>query len=198
MQDINQVFLYMKDEIERQAQNEEAAILDEVKAMEEEAYTTMKEEAKKDAELLLKQEEEELISKASLEIAKSHNERVKKLLVKRQEYEEKVFDEVCKQLMDFSKSKEYRTFLKEKIEKIKTTIDCQGANVYVRPLDKQHEAFILECFEESIHLQSDESITLGGLRVSSKDNSLEVDETIDHALEQQKEWFIEHSGLVIQ
>ena len=42
MQNIDQVFLYMKDEIERQAKNEEKSILDEVKALEDEAYESMR------------------------------------------------------------------------------------------------------------------------------------------------------------
>ena len=58
MQNIDQVFLYMKDEIERQAKNEEKSILDEVKALEDEAYESMRAEAKRDADLKLKQEEE--------------------------------------------------------------------------------------------------------------------------------------------
>ena len=62
MQNIDQVFLYMKDEIERQAKSEEQAILNEVKALEDEAYESMKAEAKRDADLKLKQEEEEMSS----------------------------------------------------------------------------------------------------------------------------------------
>ena len=55
MQNIDQIFLYMKDEIEREASNEEKAILDEVKALEEDIYESMKAEAKKDADLKMKQ-----------------------------------------------------------------------------------------------------------------------------------------------
>ena len=46
MQNIEQVILYMKDEIEREAQLEEKAILEEVKALEKEAYESMRIEAK--------------------------------------------------------------------------------------------------------------------------------------------------------
>ena len=83
MQNIDQVFLYMKDEIERQAKNEEKSILDEVKALEDEAYESMRAEAKRDADLKLKQEEEEMSSNASAEISESHIERTKKLIEKR-------------------------------------------------------------------------------------------------------------------
>ena len=93
MQNIDQVFLYMKDEIERQAKSEEQAILNEVKALEDEAYESMKAEAKRDADLKLKQEEEEMSSNASAEISESHIERTKKLIEKRDEYVKTIFDE---------------------------------------------------------------------------------------------------------
>lgn len=86
MQNIDQVFLYMKDEIEREASNEEKAILDEVKALEEDIYESMKAEAQKDADLKMKQEIEEMTSNASTEISESHIERTKKLIEKRDGY----------------------------------------------------------------------------------------------------------------
>ena len=45
-----QVFLYIKDEIEKIASKEEQDILNEAKALEEEAYRQMQEEAKNDAD----------------------------------------------------------------------------------------------------------------------------------------------------
>ena len=49
MEKKEQVFLYMKEEIERLANLEEEKILDEAKRLEEEAYNQIKAEAKKDA-----------------------------------------------------------------------------------------------------------------------------------------------------
>ena len=104
MQNIDQVFLYMKDEIERQAKNEEKAILDEVKALEDEAYESMRAEAKRDADLKLKQEEEEMSSNASAEISESHIERTKKLIEKRDEYVKAIFEKAHEELVAFTKS----------------------------------------------------------------------------------------------
>lgn len=93
MQNIEQVFLYMKDEIERQAKSEEKAILKEVEALEKEAYESMKLEAKKDADLRLRQELEEMQSNAASEISESHIERTKKFIYKIDEYVSAVFNE---------------------------------------------------------------------------------------------------------
>ena len=111
MQNIDQVFLYMKDEIERQAKNEEKAILDEVKALEDEAYESMRAEAKRDADLKLKQEEEEMSSNASAEISESHIERTKKLIEKRDEYVNAIFEKELEDLVAFKKSGVYESFM---------------------------------------------------------------------------------------
>ena len=56
MENIEQVFLYMKDEITAQASKEEAKILEEVNSLEQLANEQMEEEAKKDAALQMNQE----------------------------------------------------------------------------------------------------------------------------------------------
>ena len=55
MEENQEVFLSMKNEIEKQSQREVDAIMAEVKKIEEEAYSSMRAESKKDADLRLKQ-----------------------------------------------------------------------------------------------------------------------------------------------
>ena len=50
MEENQEVFLSMKNEIEKQSQREVDAIMAEVKKIEEEAYSSMRAEAKKDAD----------------------------------------------------------------------------------------------------------------------------------------------------
>ena len=56
MQSKEQIFLYMKEEIERLAKKEEEQILSEAKELEQEAYESMKAEAKADASAQLNKE----------------------------------------------------------------------------------------------------------------------------------------------
>ncbi|MCD7839427.1 MAG: V-type proton ATPase subunit E, partial [Erysipelotrichaceae bacterium] len=135
MQNIDQIYLYMKEEIERQATNEENAILEEVKALEEEAYASMKKEAKKDADLKLKQEVEEISSQAASEISEIHTDRTKKLINKRDEYVQAVFDEAKKELIEFSQSDEYITFMQAKIKKVADTFKDTDAILYIKEED---------------------------------------------------------------
>ena len=197
MQNIDQVFLYMKDEIERQAKNEEKFILDEVKALEEEAYESMKAEAKKDAELRLKQEEEEMSSNAASEISESHIERTKKLISKRDEYVKAIFDQARKELIDFAYSDEYASFMDEKIKKISESFN-EDSIMYVNSKDIGMKDELLKAFGKTIKVEVSEDITIGGFIVENKEAHLVVDETLDFALENQKEWFNKNSGLIIK
>lgn len=198
MQNIDQVFLYMKDEIERQAKMEEKSILDEVKALEDEAYESMKEEAKRDADLKLKQEEEEMSSNASAEISESHIERTKKLIEKRDEYVKAVFNQAREELVAFVDSQDYASFIEEKIKKVASHFEDPNSVMYVREKDLKMEKNLMKAFGQEIKVEASEDIIIGGFIIENKESSLVVDETLDFALANQKEWFNKNSGLIIK
>lgn len=198
MQNIDQVFLYMKDEIEGQAKQEEQAILDEVKALEDEAYESMKAEAKRDADLRLKQEEDEMSSNASAEISESHIERTKKLIEKRDEYVKNIFDEAYKQLIAFASSQDYLPFMIEKVKKVATQMNQPHSVLYVNEKDLSLQKDLVEAFGQDIQVEASDDIQIGGFIIENKESSLVVDETLDFALNNQKEWFNKNSGLIIK
>lgn len=198
MQNIDQVFLYMKDEIERQAKSEEQAILNEVKALEDEAYESMKAEAKRDADLKLKQEEEEMSSNASAEISESHIERTKKLIEKRDEYVKNIFDQARDELKAFVKSDEYFPFVEAKIKKVADDFKDSKSIMYVSHEDFKNKDAFVKAFGTDIEVQASDDIQIGGFILENKASSLVVDETLDFALNNQKDWFNKNSGLIIR
>lgn len=198
MQNIDQIFLSMKDEIESQAAQEEKAILDEVKALEEEAYESMKIEAKRDADLKLKQEEEEMSSNASAEISESHIERTKKLIEKRDEYVRTIFTEARNQLVAFANSQDYPSFMEEKIKKVASHFENPNSIMYIREKDLEMKKDLIKAFGHKIKVEVSEDITIGGFVIENKELSLVVDETLDFALNSQREWFNKNSGLIIK
>lgn len=198
MQNIDQVFLYMKDEIERQAKSEEQAILNEVKALEDEAYESMKAEAKRDADLKLKQEEEEMSSNASAEISESHIERTKKLIEKRDEYVKNIFDQARDELKAFVKSDEYFPFVEAKIQRVAENFKDSKSIMYVSHDDIKNKDAFVKAFGTDIEVQASDDIQIGGFILENKASSLVVDETLDFALNNQKDWFNKNSGLIIR
>ena len=198
MQNIDQVFLYMKDEIEREASNEEKAILDEVKALEEDIYESMKAEAKRDADLKMKQEIEEMTSNASAEISESHIERTKKLIEKRDEYVKAIFEKAHEELVAFTKSADYASFMESKIKKVADDFKDSHSIMYVSAKDLAMKADLVKAFGQDINVEASDDITIGGFIIENKESSLVVDETLDFALNNQKEWFNKNSGLIIR
>lgn len=197
MQNIDQIFLYMKDEIERQANSEEKAILEEVKALEKEAYESMKAEAKRDADLKLKQEEDEMTSNAATEISESHIERTKKLIHKRDEYVRDIFEKAKEELMAFSLSDAYLSFLKAKLKKVNEDFD-EDSIMYISSKDQSLSQELVNSFGKNIEVKIDENIVIGGFILENRKSHLIVDETLDFALKNQKEWFNRNSGLIIK
>lgn len=197
MQNIDQIFLYMKDEIERQARIDEKAILDEVKALEDEAYESMKAEAKKDADLKLKQEVEEMTSNASAEISESHIERTKKLIEKRDEYVKAIFQKAREELVAFTNSDEYASFMEAKIKKVASYFDEQSL-MFVSKKDLTMKDSLIKAFGKNIQVEASDEIMIGGFVIENKESKLVMDETLDFALNNQKEWFNKNSGLIIK
>lgn len=197
MQNIDQIFLYMKDEIEKQAKNDEQMILNEVKKLEDDAYEAMKAEAKRDAELRLKQEEDEINSNASTEISESHIERTKRIIEKRDEYVKAIFDKARQELMAFSQSDEYKLFLIKKMEKVSKDFDGDSV-LHLSSKDLGFSDDLVNTFGKNIEVKVDDRITIGGFILENLKSHLVVDETLDFALNNQKGWFNKNSGLIIK
>lgn len=197
MTNIDQVFLYMKDEIQRTARSEKKVILDEVKTLEEQAYLSMRQEAKKDADLRLKQELEDMQSKASIEISESHIERTKKLIEKRESYVSEVFQSSEDKLIEFTSSKKYREFMLKKANKIINMIEDECI-LYVLEKDLSLKDELLSLSNKIIDIKVSQDFKIGGMIGMNPDSSLIIDETLDFALENQREWFTQNSGLMIK
>ena len=198
MEKKEQVFLYMKEEIERLANLEEEKILDEAKRLEEEAYNQIKAEAKKDAEALLAKELVEISSNASVEASSSQEEKTKKLVEKRDEYVKNIFDQARDELKAFVKSDEYLPFVEAKIQRVAENFKDSKSIMYVSHDDFKNKDAFVKAFGTDIEVQASDDIQIGGFILENKASSLVVDETLDFALNNQKDWFNKNSGLIIR
>ena len=169
MQKKDQVFLYIKDEIEKISSAEEKEILDEAKAIEQEAYNQLRGEAEIDAKHQLDKELAEISSKASIEASAQLEERLKKLVEKREEYVNTIFTEVKNKLVEF-----------------------------VRKDDLKYADDLKKAYALPIEVEEGQQIQLGGFIIENKATNVVVDESLDSNLEGQKDWFYKTSGLMIK
>lgn len=198
MEKKEQVFLYMKEEIERLASLEEEKILAEAKRLEEEAYNQIKAEAKKDAEELLSRELAEISSNASVEASFSQEEKTKRLVEKRDEYVANIFSEAKDKLVAFVNSKDYQAYLVKHMEEIGKQYQMDNSTLLLRKDDLKIKDELIKAYGIALDVEVNDKIEIGGFIIENKATSVVVDESLDSALLNQKDWFYKTSGLMIK
>ncbi|WP_303194148.1 V-type ATP synthase subunit E [Thomasclavelia spiroformis] len=198
MEKKEQVFLYMKEEIERLASLEEEKILAEAKELEAEAYQQIKAEAKKDADALLAKELVEISSNASVEASLSQEEKTKKLVETREAYVTKIFKEAKNRLNEFVNSDGYKMYLIKHMEKISSLYQMSDSILKLRQNDTKYADDLVKAYGIDLTVEVSDEIKIGGFIIENKATNVVVDESLDTALENQKEWFYKTSGLMIK
>ena len=184
MQKKDQVFLYIKDEIEKISSAEEKEILDEAKAIEQEAYNQLRGEAEIDAKHQLDKELAEISSKASIE--------------KREEYVNTIFTEVKNKLVEFVNSSNYLEYLTSHVKAVSDEYQMTDCVLCVRKEDLKYADDLKKAYALPIEVEEGQQIQLGGFIIENKTTNVVVDESLDSNLEAQKDWFYKTSGLMIK
>lgn len=198
MEKKEQVFLYMKEEIERLANLEEEKILAEAKELEIEAYEQIKNEAKKDADALLAKELAEISSNASVEASLSQEEKTKKLVETREGYVAKIFKEAKNRLTEFVNGDDYKTYLIKHMEKISSLYQMSNSILKIRQNDTKYADDLVKVYGIDLTVEVSDEIKIGGFIIENKATNVVIDESLETALENQKEWFYKTSGLMIK
>ena len=198
MQKKDQVFLYIKDEIEKISSAEEKEILDEAKAIEQEAYNQLRGEAEIDAKHQLDKELAEISSKASIEASAQLEERLKKLVEKREEYVNTIFTEVKNKLVEFVNSSNYLEYLTSHVKAVSDEYQMTDCVLCVRKEDLKYADDLKKAYALPIEVEEGQQIQLGGFIIENKTTNVVVDESLDSNLEAQKDWFYKTSGLMIK
>ena len=191
MQKKDQVFLYIKDEIEKISSAEE-------KEIEQEAYNQLRGEAEIDAKHQLDKELAEISSKASIEASAQLEERLKKLVEKREEYVQTIFTEVKNKLVEFVNSSNYLEYLTSHVKAVSDEYQMTDCVLCVRKEDLKYADDLKKAYALPIEVEEGQQIQLGGFIIENKTTNVVVDESLDSNLEAQKDWFYKTSGLMIK
>jgi vacuolar-type H+-ATPase subunit E/Vma4 len=116
----------------------------------------------------------------------------KDLFIKRAELVDGLFEQVKGDLMAFTQTEAYGTYLREKLAKLLPDHPLQDTLILIKPSDKVLFETILPPLAR---LVLSENIHVGGFILKSADGIKERDETLDYALKVQREWFTTHSTL---
>lgn len=198
MQSKEQIFLYMKEEIERLAKKEEEQILSEAKELEQEAYESMKAEAKADASAQLNKELAEISSQASVEAAANLETRTKQLVEKRDGFVADIFNEAKEKLFSFASGNEYHDYLVNRVSAVSKEYQMENCVLKVREADQALKDELVKAYQLPVEVEVSQDILIGGFILENKTTHVVVDESLDFALESQKDWFYKTSGLMIR
>lgn len=121
----------------------------------------------------------------------------KKLLDRRSQYAQQIFDQVKARLADFAAGPDYPAWLLRKAGAMAKGYSQPGGVLKLRPDDEKYMADLQREVGQLYQLQTDPSIRLGGLLLENAGQRYLVDETLDRALEEQKEWFYKNSGFTV-
>ena len=198
MQDIEEVVRYIKDEISKQAEAECKVILSEADELKATSLKELHKDVEKDAKMQLDLELAEIQSNASIAISRSNVDRTKKLIAKRDEYTASVFQLAKSKLDEFVMSHEYESFMNDKASKLGQINTTDQGVFYLREADSKLAEGVKKAYGKDCRIEISKKIIIGGFIYENTTKKTIADETLDTALENQKEWFANHSGLIIQ
>ena len=188
---INEYAQEQHDKIMREVEAQNAIELEKAeKEFREESYKT------------IQRRTGEVRSMISRELAEKESAGKKALLARRNAIEKEVFERAATKLEEFTKTDAYKTYLRRAaIEARKAFVKCGEEHlastvIYIRDRDKKCSPLIKTAFGDCT-VKVDPAIVLGGLRAENTEIGRVLNVTLDVSLEQQHEWFAEHSGLTI-
>ncbi len=186
-----------KEEIQHVSDLEIQSLRQEIEEIRERAISEMKEDAQKEANIILEQELHEVRSDYAMKTSEVTANYNRMLMNKRDECTTMIFEDVQKELEAFVRSEQYESFLLQKIVKIKEQLPYK-VTLYMGEKDEQLlEKLQCTCYEGSIGV-IDKNIRIGGFRLECEDKGIIVDETFDFYLEREKEWFYANSGFMVR
>ncbi len=147
------------------------------------------------------------IQKAVSDAKKKSNERVlheeldakKQILLTREKIIDEIMADAREELLKFSKSDEYEAWLIGKIEKALFEVGKGSKTVYIHSEDLKYKDKIEGIDDDGkITVEaSDERDFLGGVKIFNTDRKVAVDYSFKELLSEQKEVFLQGSGLTL-
>jgi len=147
---------------------------------------------------LIQREMAEMKTEISREYSNREMEGRRKLFERRSEIMDEVFDKARERLIEFTKSDSYEKFLKDVVCSVLEILNGSDLVLYLRSEDKRFVDALKSSCKTQCEFSVDDSIRLGGVKGYSKSQGVIVDETLDARLEDQREWFVENSGLILR
>lgn len=118
------------------------------------------------------------------------------LFLERQALCDQVFSQAKEKLLSFTKTEEYLRFLERSLHSVAKKCGHAACRISVAPFDESRREMIQKIIPDA-EVTVDQHIILGGVKVYCPSLGILMDDTLDTRLEEQRQWFIENSGLKV-
>ncbi len=158
---------------------------------------TIRNKAEEEAAIFKEQELHELRSNLIQNESQAKWKVKHDLLKRRSELVDALFQDVQNDLMTFVGGTEYEGFNRDKLKKLSERGDLGKATLLVMARDVELFGKILRDLALDYEVSINDQIRIGGFLLVSENKRLEIDDTFDNRLQSQREWFFNHSKLVL-
>lgn len=183
--------------IKKYADEQRQSMHDEVEHLKEERLNEAKAKGKADSEKYISDMLEKKRNEETGKIAKLIQEGQQKLFSQRSEMTENVFKKAEKRLIDYTKTDEYTKGLVESAKAIAELFENENCVIMLRADDIDKVENIRSLFCTNAKFIADNSIKIGGIKGYCDKKRIVADDTLDSKLSEQRQWFVENSGLSV-
>ena len=113
-------------------------------------------------------------------------------------YPKNVLSEFKDHVIKFVNSEGYKMYLIKHMEKISSLYQMSDSILKLRQNDTKYADDLVKAYGIDLTVEVSDEIKIGGFIIENKATNVVVDESLDTALENQKEWFYKTSGLMIK
>lgn len=184
--------------INEYAQGQRNQIAEETEQFMKKELKKAEDDAKHQAYYFIQHELAKMKNEISGEYSRKEMERRRQLLEKRANITLEVFERAKKKLLEYTKTEEYGDKVTLSARKAALLFgDYMGsAEFFIRPGDEIALRHLQAVFSGN-KITPSEEIKIGGFRAVNLNRSVVADATLDTALEDQRQWFSENSGLSV-
>lgn len=150
-----------------------------------------------DAYRLIHEEQDHVRKALQQEMAARDFQERKALLTRRREMMDEVFAKASEKLLAFTGTPDYEDYLKRSLARMMEQLPPQGNVYFLCPRDEKYIPALSALCPADTRFEIQPQIVLGGLRARNEEANLELDDTLDSRLEQQRDWFIQQAGLAL-
>ncbi len=184
--------------IEKYARQQQMALQTETEVFEKEALQKAERDGLRDAQSLINKERTAMRAKISADMAKKEADGNLEIFKTRQRMTAEIFEKASEKLRNYTATPDYEKKLLAYARECAEFFGKADVEVCLCKRDIPLAEKITAIFGAGCTVKEVADIRIGGLRAYCPQQQIAVDKTFDTQLEQQKEWFYEHSDLKVK